>query len=282
MRNRTTPKPDSTVPRRAFARAPRAATALALFALLCLLIGSGVAQGEIAKKGNVLVSFGANLSPSRLPRTKPVSVGVQVGGRVRTTDRSAPPTLKRIILEINRHGRLFSRGLPICNPSRLRGATSDNALATCGAALVGRGSATTQLSLPGQGTFAELGKMLAFNTKVKGRPAIIAHIAGGRKLQLTYMVLFRIRRVKKGQFGTILVANVPSIAGGQGRMAGFNLSLRRNFRFRGRRVGYMNANCPLPKGFRLASVPLARVTYKFDDGRSVGGVLRRVCKVRGR
>lgn len=264
------------------ARLSRKAWILAAVALATLVVGGSVARGEIARKGNLLVTFSANLTPSKLPRNNAAPVGLQMGGKIRATDRTEPPALKRMVLQINRHGQLSTRGLPICNPNRLTAATTDRALAMCKGALVGRGNATTRLSLPGQGTFAENGRMLAFNTKVRGRPAIVAHIHGGRKLLLTYTILFRIKKTGKGQFGTSLIGDMPSIAGGQGRISAFNLSLRRNFRFRGRRASYASAKCPLPAGFRIAPVPLARVTYQFDDGRSVGSVLRRTCRVRGR
>lgn len=75
--------------------------------LLCLVAG---AQAEQAQKGNLVVSFHGGISPQRLPRTEAVPVAVQMGGKIKTTDKSTPPKLERIILAINSAGKIDTTG----------------------------------------------------------------------------------------------------------------------------------------------------------------------------
>jgi hypothetical protein len=255
--------------------------AAALAAALALL-GAAAARGELAQQGDLLVSFSANISPHRLPRQSPVPVAIQIGGTVRTTDRSAPPKLTQMNVEINRQGKISTAGLPVCPAARLRAANAPRALAVCGDALVGRGNATTLISLPDQGLFAVNGTLLAFNARFGGRRGILAYVHAERPLPLTYLIRFAIEHNGRGRFGATLSAEIPSIASGQGRISAFNLSLRRTYRFGGDRRSYLMASCPLPEGFTAAPFPLARTTYGFEDGRTISAVLTRECQVRGK
>jgi hypothetical protein len=202
-----------------------------------------------------------------------------MGGRIKTTDRSEPPILERIVLDINRNGSLQTRGLARCPLRKIRSITSAGAKRVCRDAQIGRGSVTSRVSLPGQGAFASNGGLLAFNGRQKGRPAIFAHVASTGTLPLTYVIVFEVKK-SKGTFGTSLVGTLPPIASEYGYISAFNLSLRRTYRFHGRQMSYASAGCPAPKGFSQASFPFARASYEFSDGREVSSVLIRQCRVR--
>jgi hypothetical protein len=202
-----------------------------------------------------------------------------MGGRITTTDRTAPPILDRIILEINRNGKLQRAGLPLCPLRKIRSISSAGARRACRPALIGNGSVTSRVTLPGQGPFASNGALLAFNGRYKGRPAIFAQVASGAPLPLTYVIIFKVKK-RGGTFGTSLVATLPPIASQYGYISAFNLSLRRTYRFHGRKMSYASAACPAPKGFTAANFSLARVRYEFTDGRKLSSVLVRQCKVR--
>src|SRR5215475_13228038 len=97
-----------------------AVSVVALGALV--LAASGQAVTEI--EGNIVVAFNGTISPSKLPRTGTAPVGVQMGGKIRTKDRTPPPKLERIILDINRHGQLQTKGLATCSLGKLRSISS--------------------------------------------------------------------------------------------------------------------------------------------------------------
>jgi hypothetical protein len=202
-----------------------------------------------------------------------------MGGKIKTTDRSAPPKLERIILDINRNGILQTRGLPTCSLGKLRSISSRGARKACGGALVGTGSVSSRVSLPGQGAFASNGQLLAFNGRHRGRPAIFAQVASGAPLPLTYVIVFEVKKMG-GTYGTSLVGTMPPIASEYGFISAFNLLLRRQYSFRGKRMSYASAACPAPDGFTAANFAFAKVSYQFADGSDLSSKLVRQCKVR--
>jgi hypothetical protein len=253
---------------------------LALGATLALLAGAAIAHAESVQKGNLVVTFNGDIAPTKLPRTDPVSVGVTMGAKIKTTDKSTPPELKTINLDINSAGIIDSTGLPLCPLSKLNNVSSNTAEKVCGPSLVGHGNVTSRVSLPGQGAFASNGKLLAFNGKVGGKPAVLAQVASGAPLPLTYVIQFVIKK-SKGQFGNSLVATLPPIASSYGYISAFDLSLKRTYTFKGKKRSFVSANCPAPKGFTVASFPFARSSFGFADGRILESTLERSCKVKG-
>jgi hypothetical protein len=237
-------------------------------------------QAVTAIEGNIIVAFNGTISPSKLPRTGTAPVGVQMGGKIKTKDRSAPPKLERIILEINRHGKLQTKGLPTCSLGKLRSISSAGAKRACGNALIGSGSVTSRVALPNQPVFASVGVLQAFNGVHHGRPAIFAQVASGAPLPLTYVIVFEVKK-RGGEFGTELVATMPPIASGYGAISAFNLLLRRQYSFHGQRMSYASAGCPAPDGFTQVNFSFAKVSYQFADGSNLTGKLERRCTVRG-
>lgn len=254
------------------------AAAVAVVALGALALAS-TSQAVNAIKGNIVVAFNGTISPSKLPRTGTAPVGVQMGGKIKTKDRTAPPKLEQIILEINRHGQLQNKGLPTCSLGKLRSISSQGAKRACGDALIGSGSVTSRVSLPGQGAFSSIGKLQAFNGRHNGRPAIFAQVASGAPLPLTYVILFEVKK-RGGEFATQLVGTMPPIASEYGFISAFNLLLRRQYSFHGQRMSYASAGCPAPDGFTQVNFSFAKVSYQFADGSNLSSKLVRRCTVR--
>jgi hypothetical protein len=253
--------------------------ALPVLALLAVLGIAVMAQAEVAKKGNLIVTFHGEIAPRKLPRAGTAPVSVQMGGKIKTADKSTPPKLERIILDINSHGVLQTKGLPTCSLSKLETISSAGARKSCGEALVGHGNVTSRVSLPGQGAFASNGALQAFNGKYKGATAIFAQVVSGPPLPLTYVIVFEVKKTK-GTFGTSLVGTLPQIASEYGYISAFDLSLKRTYTYRGKKLSFASGTCPAPKGFPGASFPFAKVSYEFAGPITVSEKLVRECKVR--
>jgi hypothetical protein len=241
--------------------------------------GAAVAQAELVLKGNLQVAFNGNISPSKLPRSEPAPVSVQMGGKVKTTDKSTPPKLERIVLEINSHGIIDTTGLPTCPLAKLNSISSAGARKACGDALIGHGNVTSRVTLPGQGAFASNGPLLAFNGRSKGHQAVFAQVASGAPLPLTYVIVFDVKKTK-GTFGTSLLGTLPPIASEYGYISAFNLSLGRDYTYHGKKMSYASADCPAPKGFPGAVFPFAKASYEFAGGTTLSSKLVRQCKVK--
>jgi hypothetical protein len=249
-------------------------------ATACALAAAALAQGEVVREGALQGSFSGGISPQRLPRTELAPVIVQMGGKIATTDRSMPPKLERIVLDINSHGVIDNEGLPTCSLARLNSLTSAAAKKACAGALVGHGNVTSRVSLPGQGAFASSGSLLAFNGKLKGKPAVLAQVASGAPLPLTYVIGFVVKKTK-GTFGTSLIGTLPPIASEYGYISSFSLSLGRQYTSHGQKRSFASASCPAPAGFPGASFSFAKASYEFEGGISLSAKLTRDCKVRG-
>ena len=253
---------------------------LALGATLALLGGAGVAHAVTVKNKNLQVTFNGDIAPVKLPRTGTAPVAVQMESKIKTTDGTPAPELKTINLAINSHGIINSKGLPSCPLAKLNSVSSATAEKVCGPAMVGHGNVTTRVELPGQGAFASNGKLLAFNGRLGGKPAVFAQVASGAPLPLTYVIQFVIKKAK-GEFGNELVATLPPIASSYGVISAFDLSLKRSFMSNGKKQSYVSANCPAPKGFPSVTFAFANARFGFADGRVLESKLERSCKVKG-
>jgi hypothetical protein len=257
-------------------------------AKLCLALAAALAASAVGvtaasavrdQQGNVIGIFHGGISPSKLPRTSPAPISVQMGGRIKTTDRSTPPKLTQIILEINRNGRLQTKGLGTCSLGKLNAVSAATAKRKCADALIGHGNVTSRVDLPGQGAFASNGGLLAFNGRYKGHTAVLAQVESGPPLPLTYVIPFQVKK-SKGTFATKLVGTLPPIASEYGYISAFDLSLGQTYRYHGKKMSYASAACPAPEGFTVACFPLARSSYVFEDGGKLEATLTRTCKVR--
>jgi len=249
-------------------------------ALLCLPAGAG-AQGEVIRKGNLQVSYGGKIAPHDLPRVGTAPVAVSVSADIRTLDENPPPQLRRIVLAVNRNGRLDRRGLPNCQYRQLQPASTAEARASCPRGVVGYGEFKAAVDLPEQSPYPSDGTILAFNGRLNGRPVIFAHIYGTQPLPTSFTLPFEVKRRSRGTFGITLIADLPRVAADWGYVRGFSLTLKRRFRSHGEARSYFSAGCPAPRGFPGASFAFAKASFGFEDGREMRTTLTRDCGVRG-
>jgi hypothetical protein len=248
-------------------------------ACLALLVAAGPVGAEVEREGNLQAAFNGGIAPIKLPRTGSAPVTVTMSGKISTTDRSVPPKLERIVLDINSHGVVNNRGLATCSLARLNSITAAQAQKACADALVGHGNVTSRVSLPGQGAFASSGTLQAFNGKLDGKPAVLAQVSSGAPLPLTYVIGFEVKKTK-GTFGTSLVGTLPPIASEYGYISSFSLSLARQYTSHGKKMSFASASCPAPAGFSRAPFPFAKASYEFAGGITLSSTLVRDCKVR--
>lgn len=256
------------------------ARASLVLSLALVSLGSGLASAEVTQRGNLRVSFTADLTPKALPRRNAAPVAIRIGGRIVTTDGQGPPQLRRIQIQIDRHGRLDRSGLPACAVDRIQPSTNAEALRFCGGALVGEGRFSAKVTLPGQAPFPSRGRVLAFNANVGGRPAMLAHVYGTEPAPTSYTIPFLLSK-GNGRYGTVLTADLPPVASGSGSVTGLSMTLRRSFAYRGARRSYLSASCPAPSGFPGAVFALAKASFGFAGGRTLTSTLTRSCEVRG-
>jgi hypothetical protein len=248
--------------------------------LLIALFGAAVARSEISQKGTLRITFDGSFSPSSLPRDEPAPVTISLEGGISTTDGSHPPALRRIEFSLNRHGQLSTAGLPVCTSGLLQSTTTETALARCRPALVGRGSFGANVQFPSLTPFPAKGTILAFNGKQSGKPALLLHLYGTTPVRATFVLALKISHTDKGEFGTVLSANIPTLANGLGSVTKVDFTIGRNYTYRGQRRSYLSASCAAPAGFPRATFSLARGSFYFVDGQKLETTLARACRVR--
>jgi hypothetical protein len=256
----------------------RAAAALATLAALAL---APPAAAEISQKGELRISVEGKLTPRKLPRTGTAPIAVTVGGQIRSTDGETPPQLRTLRIELNRNGRLDTRGLPTCRPAQIHPASTERALRACRPALVGRGTFTVDVVLAGQQPYPTEGRLLVFNGRYKGKPALLGQIYSPKPFSTSFFVPFRIGRAKGGRYGVALSASLPAALGDWGHVTGIRMRLGRRWRHRGARRSLISAGCPAPRGFPGALFTLARTSFGFAGGTKLTSTLTRECRVRG-
>ena len=246
----------------------------------CWLSAPSPAAAAVNASGEVIAGFDAALRPSVLPRSRPSPVAVRVDGRLRPAPGAdGMPQLRRIVVALNRQGRLHDRGLPVCRPRRVESATESAARRLCGGALVGHGSVRVQAHLPTQPTFSVHARLLAFNgPRRHGHRLIVAHVYA-KKPPGSFSLIFRVSH-RPGLFGTVLTTDLPRGARGWAYLTRFQMTLRRTYVYRGARRSYVAAACEAPAGFR-ALFPFARATYSFADGQSLTMSEAATCRVAG-
>jgi len=242
----------------------------AMALLFALLLASTTASAEVVQKGGVRVSVTGSLTPTKLPRSAAAAIAVTVASHITPTTPSALPKLEWIAIAINSHGKLQNRRTPRCRLGHISPSTTQEALAACRPALIGEGHFSANVRIAEQSPFPSEGKILAFNGKLNGKPAIFAHIYGTDPVPTSYVLPFLIVK-GEGAYGTVLEASLPNVTGEWGYVTGVSLDLQPRF---------ISASCPAPAGFPGAVFPLMRTSFGFNGGLKLTSVLNRSCKVR--
>lgn len=261
----------------------RAGLAICSFAVVAAGVGAALATsaaGEVAESGSLIAMVEGEIKPRKLPRDRRAPVSMRVSTRFETTDGSDVPPLRRAVIELNRHGKLHTRGLGNCREPRIRNVSTFRARKRCGKSIVGRGRVATVINFPDMEPLALEGRMLAFNSRRKKGPSILTHTFVSDPAPVTFALGFKVKKKRNGPYGMRLVADFPKIARDQGHVTAFAIKLGRRFKHRGVRRSYLSAACGVPKGLNVALFPLARTTFIFADGRQLSTTLERVCRVR--
>jgi hypothetical protein len=243
-----------------------------------LLITATLASAATVQVGNLRITVLSQIKPYKLPRVKPAPIAVFIAGHLETANGQIPPQLQAMKIKVNRHGLLQSRGLAVCHTAQVQPASTERALANCGDALVGSGQFWAHIILPGQEPYPTRGRLLIFNGRQHGHPALLAQIYTANPFNSSFVIAFAIRRIDQRPYGTELSASFPEALGNWGYLDRIKLTLRREYAYRGQRLSYFNAACPAPKGTTRAAFKLAYADFFFDDAR-LGATVIKSCGV---
>jgi len=232
------------------------------------------ASGETARAGNMVLTFGGNVAPKKLPKKRFAPITLRLNGHIRTVDGSHPPAARRIVLEFDRNGTLFTNGLPVCKPNQLEARTTKAALRACRKALVGRGQTKAEIEFAGQAPFTASGPLLIFNGPRKGRqPSIVMHVYAAVPAPTAFVVRAKVTNAKSRRFGKRVEIRVPTITGGAGSLTDFTSKVYRAWTHKGKKRSYLIARCSNGRF-------VARGELRFSDGTTLARNVVRSCRAR--
>jgi hypothetical protein len=245
-------------------------------ASLCLV---GPAAAEVNQHGDLITTFDGGMSPTKLPREAPAPVAVSVGGSFRTDAGVPLPQLRTISVAINGAGQLDDAGLPVCRVVAIQPATEGNARQVCHKSIVGSGRVTVDVHLENQEPFTVHANLLAFNGPTeRGQKVILAQVYA-KNPPGAFVLTFKLKK-QTGLFGTVMSTKLPRSAQGWAYLTDFEMTLHRQYRYRGRAHSFVSAACSAPAGFPGAVFPLAKATYGFAGGQHMRTTIVRSCKVK--
>jgi hypothetical protein len=247
--------------------------------LAAMLLCGGIATAATIQDGGLRITVLSQIKPYKLPRKGTAPIAVFVAGHLQSAAGGIPPQLQELTIEVNRHGLLQSRGLPVCRVEAIQPASTERALSQCGDALIGSGQFWANIVLPDQGAYRTHGRLLIFNGREKGRPVILTHIYTSHPFNSSFVIPFSIKHVSKGPYGTELHASLPQALGDWGYLDRIKLTLKREYTFKGRRLSYFNAGCPATAGAKRASFPLAYAEFSFAGRKPLGATVNKTCGV---
>jgi hypothetical protein len=193
----------------------RAATLALLICPVLACLASG-ALASTVQEGTLRVSITTQIKPFRLPRTDPGPIDVFIAGHIASTTGGVPSQLTRMTIYVNRHGVLDTDAVPVCPVEEIRPATTAHALERCGPSLIGSGHFWASVVFAEQGAYHTTGRLLAFNGRSHGKPAVLAQIYTAQPFPSSFVVPFAITKIPKGRYGTRLSAELPAALGGMG------------------------------------------------------------------
>jgi len=255
---------------------------LAISAVLALavLTGAVAARAELIQQAGLRVHFDGQLRPHALPREHRAPVSVSLEGLVSTSDGTRPPQLREMTIAMNRAGVVSSIGLPTCSAPQLQQTSTEAALKACRPALVGRGRFAANVDFPGAPLIPARGEVLAFNSRLHGRPGILLHLYGSTPVRAAFVLPFEISHRNSGKYGAVFSTKIPELASGLGYVTEVEMKIGRTYSYKGKRRSFLSASCAAPAGFGSASFTLAHATFTFSNGQRLSTGLSRDCSVR--
>lgn len=254
--------------------------AIATVLALALLTGAVAARGELIQQGSLRVHFEGQLRPHALPRERRAPVSVSLEGLVSTSDGTRPPQLREMTIAVNRAGVVSSVGLPTCSAPQLQQTSTEAALRICGGALVGHGRFAANVDFPGAPLIPARGVVLAFNSRLHGRPGVLLHLYGSTPVRAAFVLPFEISHRRSGRYGAVFSTKIPELASGLGYVTEIEMKIGRTYFYRGKRHSFLSASCAAPAGFPGTTFTLAQTTFTFANGQRLSTGLLRDCRVR--
>ena len=245
---------------------------MALAAVLAIaLVAAGSASGITLRFGNLIATGNGGFAPTALPRDHDAPIKLFGHGRIRTVDGTRPSPLRKVVVELDKHGHAETRGLPKCTRAKLVATTTEQARRACSGAIIGTGFGTALIELPEQEPIEASSPILIFNGPERhGNPTGFGHAYLKYPIPTTYVVQAELETVHHGRYGYRVEVDLPKIVNDYGSGIYGRIKIDRKWTYRGKRLSVANARCA---DGRLQ----ARIELTFKDGTFLQGSALKPC-----
>jgi hypothetical protein len=246
---------------------------LAAVALICCVLFAGAANAALVRIGNLVLTADGGFKPSSLPRSTYVPIKFNGEANLRAVDGGVPTPLQQLVLDFDRDGRLSTAGLPVCQPSSLEEATSQEARNRCPGAIVGTGHARLEIGGDGRQPLVVGSPLTFFNgPHVGGKATVIMQARITAPAVQNFVITIPIEK-RPGRYRYRATIDLPPIAGGRGSLIHLDASIGKRYRSGGKERSYVSARC----GDGIVST---HGRFTFGDGTVIDGSVDKACTVR--
>jgi hypothetical protein len=250
---------------------------LALGAMVAMVF-AGIATAykpTVVQVGNLKLTFNGGITPTKLPKNKLAPIGLNVSGKFETVDGTHPPALKQFIVETDKNGGIDAKGYPTCKAGKLEARTSTEAKKACPDSIVGEGKTEVEVQFPESKPLPITSQLVAFNGGIKGgKTQILIHAYLSNPIAAAIVTDVKVSKVSNGKYGLKSLATVPVIAGGDGSVTSFTLTIKKKYKVGKKSKSYLLAKCPTGSLF-------AQGEAVFADGTKAKGAVTRPCTPKG-
>ena len=250
----------------------------AFLAAVISITAAGVATAAkptVVRAGNVIVAVNGGVAPRALPKKKQAPITLRVAANIRTANGAQPPVARKVTIDFDKQGEINGRGLAKCGIGKVEARTTQDAKSACRKAIVGHGKTSVRVAFPESAPFTATGPLVVFNGGVRGKvTTMLIHAYVSVPTPTALVTVVKVRKIHKGRFGTRAEALIPKIANGAGSLTKFNLAIKRNFRYHGRKRSYLTARCANGRFFAHGAVA-------FTGATNLAGNVVRPCRTRG-
>ncbi len=242
--------------------------------VLTAVVVAGAADAERPVKvevRNLVVTADGGFTPKALSKTKLTPVAFNASGRFETKDDLHPPAVEEVIVEGDKNVVVDTTGFPVCTSGKSHSLDTKRVRAICKRAIIGEGTTDISIAFPDWRGVPVSSKLLVVNGgTARGVTTFIVHGYITIPVPAAIVTTVKIKKIRKGRYGTLATALLPKIAGGSGAVTSFSLTINKKYTHKGKRMSVVSAKCP---DGRIQT----RATAKFSDGTSATAKMTRSC-----
>jgi hypothetical protein len=212
------------------------------------------------------------IGPKKLPKKTlaPATLKVVTKTTTTTAANGVPSPAVNATIDFDKGAKIFTKGLPTCNPAVLQNVSTEIAEEKCGSAKIGSGVAHALLPT-GSRVYDVEQTVTAFNGVPQGgKPTVLLHSYGTTPTQTTLVLVGTVTNYNKQGYGPRLEIQIPLIAGGTGALTEFQVTIHKKWSYKGKKVSFISAECATKK-LKTRSV------FTYLDGQSLEALHTQTC-----